>query len=234
MQKARPAISPGLLCGLLISLLLHAGVFAYRENHAPATINLETGTIAVELTLMPSIASIPQPDPVSPPPEESVQQEILPEPIEERIEEPPLIPVINTPETMIQEDISETTKPEPPDPEEPVETELVNTVESFDQIGSLETDKGVDTEASFKNGFKLRYPPLSQRRGETGTVIFSIEISAEGKPTKIECIQSSGFSRLDKAALKSLKKASYIPAERNGKPVASTRIQHCTYELSND
>ncbi|MBK7878845.1 MAG: energy transducer TonB [Planctomycetes bacterium] len=69
------------------------------------------------------------------------------------------------------------------------------------------------------------YPRESEVRGEHGEVLCRLHIGADGKVTSVELLTSSGFKRLDRAALEALKRWRFQPALEAGKPVAST-LQH--------
>ena len=64
-----------------------------------------------------------------------------------------------------------------------------------------------------------KYPRVSRKRGEKGRVLVKVFINRDGSSEKVEIEQSSGFNRLDKAAMDSAKKCRFVPAKRNGKPV---------------
>lgn len=66
------------------------------------------------------------------------------------------------------------------------------------------------------------YPPLSQRLGEEGRVLLRVEVSADGRPLHIALKTSSGFERLDQAAIKAVARWQFKPAQQNGSAVAST------------
>lgn len=53
-------------------------------------------------------------------------------------------------------------------------------------------------------GRHKRYPRLSRRRNEEGRVMLSLLITAEGRFRDIQVDQSSGYQRLDQAAIKTL------------------------------
>jgi len=63
------------------------------------------------------------------------------------------------------------------------------------------------------------YPPASRRLGEQGTVVLDVLIDASGRVTDAKVVRSSGFPRLDQAALEGVK-ASYhfVPGTIDGKP----------------
>lgn len=65
------------------------------------------------------------------------------------------------------------------------------------------------------------YPPTSKRLGEAGTVIMLLTVNEEGKVTDAKIDTSSGFERLDEAALKeALRTWKLLPGTVGGKPVA--------------
>ncbi len=70
--------------------------------------------------------------------------------------------------------------------------------------------------ADYLQNPKPAYPPLSKRLGEQGKVIVRVLIGADGTPRKAEIRQSSGFDRLDQAALNTVLKWRYVPGKRAG------------------
>jgi len=70
--------------------------------------------------------------------------------------------------------------------------------------------------ADYLQNPKPAYPPLSKRLNEQGKVVVRVLISAEGTPKNAEIRQSSGFDRLDQAALATVLKWRYVPGKRGG------------------
>lgn len=64
------------------------------------------------------------------------------------------------------------------------------------------------------------YPRLSKRLGEQGTVIVRVLISVDGRAELAELRRSSGFERLDQAALETVRRWRYVPGRVNGQPAA--------------
>jgi protein TonB len=60
------------------------------------------------------------------------------------------------------------------------------------------------------------YPGLSKRLGEQGKVVVRVFIEVDGKAQKAEIKQSSGFERLDQAALATVLRWRYVPGKRAG------------------
>ncbi len=78
---------------------------------------------------------------------------------------------------------------------------------------------------------KPPYPLASRRMGEEGTVILSVYILSSGMVDKIRIKKSSGYPRLDNAALEAVKKWRYIPAKNGDTPVAIWHTQAIRFSL---
>ena len=77
------------------------------------------------------------------------------------------------------------------------------------------------------------YPPGSRRDGEQGTGLFRVLVNEKGRPIDVQMLKSSGFPRLDEAAMTAIRKWAFKPAVQNSQPVQSwTRVQ-VTFELKN-
>lgn len=70
-----------------------------------------------------------------------------------------------------------------------------------------------------------RYPPLSRRMGEEGTVVLRVELDELGKVCAARVKDSSGFARLDDAALEAVRTWRCHPAQRDGQPVRAVALQ---------
>lgn len=62
------------------------------------------------------------------------------------------------------------------------------------------------------------YPPISRRMGEQGKTTVRVLIGADGQPQRAEIAKSSGFDRLDQAAIAAVMRWRYVPGKRNGTP----------------
>ncbi|MES2950149.1 MAG: energy transducer TonB [Pseudomonadota bacterium] len=72
------------------------------------------------------------------------------------------------------------------------------------------------SDADYLNNPKPPYPPLSKRMGEQGKVVIRTLIGADGVAQEATIQQSSGFDRLDQAALATARKWRYVPGKRAG------------------
>ncbi len=72
------------------------------------------------------------------------------------------------------------------------------------------------SDADYLNNPRPAYPPLSKRLGEQGKVVLRVLIGVDGAPQKAEIRTSSGFERLDQAALATVLRWRYVPGKRAG------------------
>lgn len=76
------------------------------------------------------------------------------------------------------------------------------------------------------------YPRLSRRNGESGLVLVRAYIDAAGGPPRSVTVdKSSGFARLDEAAVSAVNKARFKPHTQNGQPVEGWTVIPIHYEL---
>lgn len=76
------------------------------------------------------------------------------------------------------------------------------------------------SQAQYLQNPKPVYPALSRRLGEQGLVMVRVLVGADGLPQRVELQQSSGFERLDQAALATVRSWRFVPGKRNGVPEA--------------
>jgi len=76
-----------------------------------------------------------------------------------------------------------------------------------------------------------RYPPAAQRLRESGRVLLAVQVSASGLPERVEVSTSSGSPRLDQAALETVRRWRFVPAQQAGKPVAAGVIVPIVFRL---
>src|SRR6185369_7497415 len=72
------------------------------------------------------------------------------------------------------------------------------------------------SDADYLQNPKPAYPPLSKRLGEQGKVVVRVLIGADGTAHQVELRQSSGYERLDQAALVTVQRWRYVPGKRGG------------------
>jgi protein TonB len=73
------------------------------------------------------------------------------------------------------------------------------------------------------------YPPVSRRLGEQGTVVLEVLVDAAGHAVEAKVVQSSGFPRLDAAAVEGVKRDyRFTPGTVDGQP----QPMHYTFKFT--
>jgi protein TonB len=65
------------------------------------------------------------------------------------------------------------------------------------------------------------YPTQARDRGEEGTVLVLVQVTAQGAAASVSVARSSGHPALDEAALTAIRSWKFSPATRGGVPVAA-------------
>lgn len=76
-----------------------------------------------------------------------------------------------------------------------------------------------------------QYPPASRRNEESGTVLLRFLIGVDGRVIESQVQTSSGYGRLDNAALSALSRCVFKPGTVNGKPEQSWASLKYKWEL---
>ncbi|MCH8685151.1 energy transducer TonB [Pedomonas mirosovicensis] len=76
-----------------------------------------------------------------------------------------------------------------------------------------------DLSATMVSAEPPQYPRESRRRKEEGMVALMVTVGTDGRVADIEVFKSSGFHRLDRAALAAVRKWRWSPTVRDGAPV---------------
>lgn len=100
-----------------------------------------------------------------------------------------------------------------------VETDRGEMTGSASAGASANTFVGPSASADYLNNPYPKYPKLSLRRKEVGTVWLTLTVTAEGFAKDVRVKETSGYVRLDKAALEAVKRWRFRPARRFGQPV---------------
>jgi protein TonB len=77
------------------------------------------------------------------------------------------------------------------------------------------------------------YPPSSRRAGETGTVVLEVYVLENGRAGDVRVKTSSGFPKLDEAAVREVKRSwRLVPGTENGKPAPMWGQFAVTFKLT--
>jgi protein TonB len=233
----------------IIALIIHALVLSSDMFSHDAQLVMEKGASSITLNIVPSVTSRAlQSPPMDDVPDISQRSTKTgtKEESSRQISEPPQISDANRParadrgapeEKSTQEGEQEIDRreqaPDVVDTEHEVMENPLRLQEELpaDVGDDLETggddgdvsEQGERLPASVVGLVKPAYPRFSRIRGEEGTVVLLVEVLAEGRPGKIEIASSSGYRRLDRAALEAVGRARFIAAKINGRAVDSAQ-----------
>ncbi len=98
--------------------------------------------------------------------------------------------------------------------------------------------EGLDayTSAAHQGGYlhnpKPPYPAVSVENGEEGTVTLRVMVETNGRPSSVEIVRSSGYRRLDRSALKTVRsRYKFRPATRFGQAIRSSYTFKINFSL---
>ena len=76
------------------------------------------------------------------------------------------------------------------------------------------------------------YPKRSRELGEQGVVVLSIWVDVDGQPSQVRLVKTSGFARLDDAAIRQISEHwRFVPGQKNGQKEAMELIQRIPFTL---
>lgn len=198
---------------------LHAGLIWALQSG----LVLRTAELIVPVEVLAELIELPQPKPEPAPPAPPaprvrpvmpspiVQQKSVPKPLTRPQAQPLAIadptPSPNAPTGSLAPAPATTPAPVTEAPSGPT------TLSGPSATPSLQLPS---SNADYLQNPKPAYPALSKRLGEQGRVVVRVLIGADGIAQKAELRQSSGFDRLDQAALNTVLKWRYVPGKRGG------------------
>lgn len=76
------------------------------------------------------------------------------------------------------------------------------------------------------------YPPASRRAGEQGTVRLKVLVDTSGKASNVQVTQTSGFPRLDQAAMEAVRKWRFVAATDGTNKIQAYTQVAVTFKLT--
>jgi protein TonB len=206
-------LTPERLAGLLFVVALHGGAIWVLMQHRLLPAPAEVATLFVNFIAPP--APKPAVAPKPPPPKPKPKPVEKPKPRQIVAETPIVAP----------DDFVAPAPPEPPAPVVPESPPPSMPLPAGPVALATELSVACPERAA------PAYPPRSRRLGEEGTVILRVELSEAGTVGAVRVKTSSGFPRLDEAALAAVRGWRCSPARRNGQAVAATALQPFKFVL---
>ena len=207
-----PAKNNKRLAAFALVVLIHV-MFVYVLASGLGKKVVEVVLGPVETRLIEELPDEEEPPP--PPPEIDTPPPYVPPP-EISIE----IPVDSGPTTAISNVTSERpVAAPPPAAPKPVEKAVVKTPPSTVGRGARISQP--------------EYPPASRRAGEAGTVTLKVFVLDSGRVGEVQVAKSSGFPKLDEAAVKEVQRNwRLVPGKEDGKPVSMWHTFQVTFKLT--
>ena len=249
MLKAAMGLHPlnnwrAVVLTLAVVVALHLAIIAFLAQRAtPPPVSIAPPRAMTAMLVSTPVHTQPLPEPAAP-----VEHE--PEVVRSEIQKteitPKPLPAAETPEPapLTEQNIPEQAVPvpaaTPPQPKPPSTTQTLDApppveqriVEQVDAQGEPEPPviAPVSNAAHLSNPAPV-YPRRSQRRREQGTVMLDVLILADGSVAEVHVKESSGYQRLDQAALNAIAQWRYLPANRGGEAIDYWHVQPVVFAL---
>ncbi len=204
MSYAQPAIGPRSIVGISFVVLIHAiMIYVLRSGLEHSPLMLAAGPVFAELI------DEPQVEPAQPPPPPPSFQPVH----VDTVTEPEI--AIDLPAESGQGITLSTSTPAPTPAARTTATEIIPP--RIDQN---------------RSDMMPSYPPTSKRLGEQGRVLLLVHVMRNGKAAEVKLTHSSGFERLDQAAIAHVQRAwRFVPARSGSETVDSWGEFAVTFRL---
>jgi protein TonB len=204
MTRVERLLKPEQVVGLVAVVAMHAAVLWGLWQHRLIPSPQEAMTLFVNFIAPPAPEIVPPPPPPKPKP---IQKPAL-----QRI-------VAETPVVAPSEYIA------PPPPPQPTAVVVAPPAPAAPALPLGPVKLGSELSVACPERSPPRYPPASRRLGEEGTVVLRVELDEHGKVCAAQVSSSSGFARLDAAAVAAVRSWQCHPAQRDGQPVRAVALQ---------
>ncbi|MDP9895404.1 protein TonB [Variovorax boronicumulans] len=203
---------PPSVFGLSRNVVIASGVIVF---HAAALWALQSGLlrraaeVVIPVEIMSQFVEPPKPkvEPPPPPPPPPKVAKAPPPPRPQAIREPKPTPAPQAP-VGTTEPPPPPAPPAAPTPPAPPALPPAPPAPPAVQLPSSNAD--------YLQNPKAVYPAMSKRLGEQGKVIVKVLVGVDGLPKSAEVKKSSGFDRLDEAAIEYIMKCRFVPGKVNG------------------
>lgn len=218
-----PAMSPRLPLVVLGVMLAHGGLIWLTQQHGgPSGVDelvVEAEIIGEIVTppapkLAPQVQTAPLPKPQPPRPVTKVEPPAPtpPAPLPQVEPEPTVQAEPQPPEAQTQAQQA-AVEPQPSPESAPIKAPVVAQESAAPPPAQRVERPSVD--ASYLYNPKPAYPAASRRLNEQGTTVIRVLVAENGSVLKTEIGESSGYERLDRAALSAVRRWRYLPGKRD-------------------
>lgn len=219
---------------------------ASRLIRVACVVGLQAGVMAMLLTLQPRARDEAAPlrmdvrtiaEPVKPPLQTPKVQVEPPKPLPQVARQPVVLPQAEAPVLTaaaklepVPPAFSAAPQPEPQPAAPPAPVAAASPVASAPPPPPAAVS-AARFDADYLKNPPPAYPALSRRMREEGKVLLMVRVSAQGAAESVQVRQSSGFSRLDEAALEAVRQWRFVPARRGDEAIAAAVIVPLVFRL---
>ncbi|KVN50943.1 energy transducer TonB [Burkholderia stagnalis] len=230
---AAPRMNPRVIAAAVGVVAVHAVLLtaAWLHRNALPEKSVEVQSITAQLITPAPIAqqvaaeSIPQPAPPKPTPR--VKPKVEPKPVQ-KVSKPTPQPVAPSP--VPSPTPAPAAEPTPTAAAAPAAAAPAAAAGPARETMEVSAPKNVPTlQCAF---VKPDYPSMSRRRGESGTAYVHFVVGVTGKIESIDLQKSSGYPRLDEAALAAMRATTCRPYIENGQAIRAARTQPYNFGLT--
>ncbi|KQW46782.1 hypothetical protein ASD88_09665 [Pelomonas sp. Root662] len=210
--QGRRALIGGVVAAHLV------GGWALMQIDAVRTAVIEAAPVLMVDMIAPAEAPKPAPPPPRPQPRSTAP---APAPLIAAAPTPSPAPpafVVPAPEPVLPQPV--VVAPAPPAPPAPVAQPLAQVIKQV-----------APSAVRYVKEPTLDFPLLAKRAREHGTVVLRITVDAHGRLKEAWVHKSSGFERIDQAALKDIRTARFVPQMEDGRPVEWQTLAPLAYDL---
>ncbi|RQR43273.1 energy transducer TonB [Burkholderia sp. Bp9140] len=230
--SAAPRMNPRVITVAVGVLAAHAIMLtaAWLHRNAPPPKSVEVQSITAQLITPAPIAqqvaaeSIPQPAPPKPAPR--VKPKVEPKPVQKAAKPTPQ-PVAQSPAPSPTPAPAADPTPAPAAPAPAAPAATPGPARDTMQVSAPKNVPALQC-----NFVKPDYPSMSRRRGESGTAYVHFVVGVTGKIESVDLQKSSGYPRLDDAALDAMRSTTCRPYIENGQAIRAARTQPYNFGLT--
>ncbi len=211
-EKKPPPLSRNAVIALAV-VLLHVGfIWALQSGLLMRAVEIVVPVAVLSQFIEPPAPKV-TPEPPAPKPAPAPVKKTVATPVAPALQ--PLAIADPTPSPNAPVGV---TTPQPPLP--PVAAPVAAAPTAAPTAAGAATVQLPSSDADYLQNPRPPYPPLSKRLNEQGKTTVRVLIGIDGLPQRSEVAKSSGFERLDQAALTTVMRWRYVPGKRGGVPEA--------------
>lgn len=213
------APSPAQRIGTIsVVVLLHLAVFLYR-GIGPSSQSTHVARVTTRSSVSVVLAPLAEPPTPSQNPADRKQVKGAAETEGVTTSPPPPPSLVRQPEA-IQATLSSQPSPGPA-PSSTNEAQAAHAQSQQEAGAPAAPTADADADPDYSRNPAPAYPPASRRSREEGRVLLSVLVSADGVVKEASVETSSGYLRLDEAALEAVRRWIFLPAKRGGVAIAA-------------